>query len=118
MATNREFVCNVALNYGGRDEIVHAANSAIKDGHTALTEDILSSYMYTSASPDPAMIIRTGGDKRISNFLIWQGAYSEYVFIDTLFPDFTEREILECVNEFYRRNRRFGGLNKEDMEQK
>ena len=117
MATDRAFVCNVALNYGGRDEIVHAVNEAIKDGHTEVSEEILSSYMYTKASPDPDLVIRTGGDFRVSNFLIWQSAYSEYVVLDTLFPDFSEKEIMEAVGEFYKRNRRFGGLSKEDMEQ-
>ena len=71
LAKDRPYVCNVALNYGGRNEIVNAANSAIADGHTHITEEILSRYMYTSQSPDPDMIIRTGGDLRISNFLLW-----------------------------------------------
>ncbi len=110
MATDRPFVCNVALNYGGRAEIVNAANMAIKDGHTTLTEEILSSYMYTKSSKDPDLIIRTGGEFRVSNFLIWQGAYSEYVVLDTLFPDFSEKDIMESVSRFYSRNRRFGGL--------
>ena len=110
MAKNRPFVCNVALNYGGRDEIVHAANMAIADGHTVLSEELLSGYMYTSPSPDPDLIIRTGGDFRISNFLLWQSAYSEYVILDTLWPDFGRKEIMKCVREFYSRNRRFGGL--------
>jgi len=111
MAKDRPFVCNVALNYGGRDEIVYAANSAIADGHTVLTEEILSRYMYTSHSPDPDLIIRTGGDFRVSNFLLWQGAYSEYVVLKTLWPDFSRRSIMKCVREFYSRNRRFGGLS-------
>lgn len=115
MAKDRPFICNVALNYGGRDEIVHAANMAIADGNTTLTEEILSKYMYTSASPDPDLVIRTGGDFRISNFLLWQSAYSEYVILDKLWPDFGRRDIMKCVKEFYSRNRRFGGLGtKED----
>ena len=114
MARDKEFVCNIALNYGGRDEIVHAANEAMKDGHTELTEEILSRYMYASASPDPDLVIRTGGDLRISNFLLWQSAYSEYVFLDTLWPDFGEKEIMYCINEFLSRKRRFGGLDRED----
>ncbi len=115
MAKDRAFVCNVAINYGGRDEIVHAANSAIADGHTALTEEILSKYMYTSASPDPDLVIRTGGDFRISNFLLWQSAYSEFVILKTLWPDFGRKEIESCVRDFYSRNRRFGGLDPDDM---
>ena len=112
MAKDRAFLCNIALNYGGRDEICYAVNSALKDGHENITEEILSKYLYTSESPDPDLIIRTGGNFRVSNFLIWQGAYSEYVVTDTLFPDFTEEEILKAVSEFYTRDRRFGGLSK------
>lgn len=114
MAKDRAFVCSVALNYGGRDEIVHAANEAIRAGHTELTEEILSRYMYTGNVPDPDLVIRTGGDFRISNFLLWQSAYSEYVILDTLWPDFGEKEITESINAFYKRKRRFGGLDKED----
>ena len=111
MAKDRLFTCNIALNYGGRDEIVHAANAAISDGNETLTEEILSRYMYTSASPDPDLVIRTGGDFRISNFLLWQSAYSEFIILDTLWPDFGRREIMKCVKQFYKRNRRFGGLD-------
>lgn len=114
MGKGRPFVCNIAFNYGGRDEIVHAANAAIADGHTALTEEILSRYMYTSPSPDPDLIIRTGGDFRISNFLLWQCAYSEFIILDTLWPDFGKDEILQCVSEFKKRHRRFGGLDPEE----
>ncbi len=110
------FVCNIALNYGGRDEIVHAANLAIADGHTELTEDILSRYMYTAPSPDPDLVIRTGGDFRISNFLLWQIAYSEFVITETLWPDFGQDEVKKCISDFYSRNRRFGGLDPEDSE--
>ncbi len=109
-----DYVCNIALNYGGRAEIVHAANEAIKAGHTSLTEEILSEYMYTSRSPDPDLIIRTGGDFRISNFLLWQCAYSEIVVTDTLFPDFDRDAINDAVREFYSRKRRFGGLDDEE----
>ncbi len=118
MAQDRAFVCNVAFNYGGRDEIVHAANSAIADGHTHLTEEILSRYMYTAHSPDPDLVIRTGGDFRISNFLLWQSAYSEYVILDTLWPDFGRADIMRCVRDFYKRNRRFGGLDPDDKKRK
>ncbi len=114
----RAFVCSIALNYGGRDEIVHAANEAIKAGNTTLTEDILSSYMYTSTEPDPDLVIRTGGDFRISNFLIWQSAYAEYYVTKTLWPDFDENEIIKAVTDFSSRKRRFGGLDKEDLKEK
>lgn len=114
MATNRPFTVSVALNYGGRDEIVHAANAAHADGHEVLTEEILSKYLYTGNTPDPDLIIRTGGNFRVSNFLLWQGAYSEYVVLDTLWPDFGDREIMTAVRDFYKRSRRFGGLDKEE----
>lgn len=110
LAKDRPFVCNVALNYGGRDEIVHAVNAAIKDGKTCITEGILSSYMYTNGSPDPDLVIRTGGDFRISNFLLWQSAYSEYIILDTLWPDFSKDDVDKCMAEFQKRRRRFGGL--------
>ena len=115
MAKDRAFVCSVALNYGGRDEIVHAVNEAIKEGHTEITPEILSSHLYTAGTPDPDLIIRTGGDLRISNFLLWQNAYSEIMVTNTLWPDFGEKDIAAAVKEFYRRNRRFGGLDKEDI---
>ncbi len=114
LAKNRPFVCNVALNYGGRDEIVMAANRAIADGYTELTEELLSQYMYTCDSPDPDMIIRTGGDLRISNFLLWQGAYSEFIVTNTLWPDFGRSDVERCIAEFNSRHRRFGGLDPED----
>lgn len=106
-----DFVCNIALNYGGRAEIVDAANRAIADGYSALSEEIFSKYMQTENTPDPDLIIRTGGEFRISNFLLWQGAYSEYVILDTLWPDMDEGDILFAVKQFYKRRRRFGGLN-------
>ena len=117
LAKNGLYVCNVALNYGGRDDIVHAVNSAIADGYTEVTEEILSRYMYTYGSPDPDMVIRTGGDCRISNFLLWQSAYSEIIVIDTLWPDFGKADIDRCLEEFNRRTRRFGGLNPEDQKE-
>ena len=116
LAENRPFVCNVALNYGGRDEIVWAANRAVADGHSKLTEEILSRYMYTADSPDPDLVIRTGGDFRISNFLLWQSAYSEFIILDTLWPDFGKADIDRCIIEFNSRHRRFGGLDPEENE--
>ena len=113
MSGDREFVCNIALNYGGRDEIVHAVNEAIKDGCSPITAEDISRRMYTSKSPDPDLIIRTAGELRVSNFLIWQGAYSELYVTDTLWPDFGRRELVAAVEAFYKRKRRFGGLDKE-----
>ncbi len=114
MCENRPFNCYIAFNYGGRDEIVNAANCAIRDGYTTLDKDILSKYMYTYPAPDPDMVIRTGGDFRVSNFLLWQSAYAEYMVLDTLWPDFGERDIVKCVENFYSRDRRFGGLSAND----
>ena len=113
MEKDAEFVCNIALNYGGRAEIAHAARQLVLKG-LPITEENLSREMYTADTPDPDLIIRTGGDFRISNFLIWQGAYSEYMILDTLWPDFGREDIEKCVTEFYKRRRRFGGLDKED----
>ena len=106
LSEGKSFICNIALNYGGRAEIVNAANKAFSDGHTTLTEELLSRYMYTSHSPDPDLVIRTGGDFRISNFLLWQSAYSEYIILDTLWPDITDEEIDDCVARFNSRERR------------
>jgi undecaprenyl diphosphate synthase len=113
MAKDRKFVCNLALNYGGRDDIVHAAKEVSALG-LPMTEENISNHLYTAGTPDPDLLIRTGGDLRISNFLLWQVAYSEIVVIDTLWPDFSRKDIDFCIKEFYSRKRRFGGLNKED----
>ena len=117
LSEGRPFVCNVAFNYGGRNEIVHAANSAFADGHTELTEEILSRYLYTAGTPDPDLIIRTGGDLRLSNFLLWQAAYSEFYVTDTLWPDFGREDIERALGSFRSRKRRFGGLNPEDEQE-
>ncbi len=114
MAKGRSFVCNLALNYGGRDEIVHAVNEAIREGCSPVTEADIQRHLYTSESPDPALIIRTAGELRVSNFLIWQGAYSELYVTETLWPDFGRAEIKAAVDSFYSRKRRFGGLDPED----
>ncbi|MDP4153326.1 MAG: polyprenyl diphosphate synthase [Bacillota bacterium] len=106
-----ELVCNIAFNYGGRAEIVHAVNSCLSEGKTApITEDDISSHLYTSGQPEPDLLIRPGGEFRISNFLMWQTAYAEFYFTDVLWPDFSKKEIDKAIAEFQRRNRRFGGL--------
>ena len=79
-----------------------------------LSEDAISRHLYTSASPDPDLLIRTGGDMRISNFMLWQCAYSEFYFTKTLWPDFDRNEVIRAVSSFLGRKRRFGGLNKEE----
>jgi len=107
---------NFCLNYGGRDEIVRAARAFAADvaagRHKAeeLTEDMLSSYLYSAEVPDPELIIRPSGEMRISNFLLWQSAYSEYVFMDVLWPDFGPDDLDAAIAEYHRRSRRFGGV--------
>ena len=106
---------NFCLNYGGRDEIVHAAKLFAQDVEAGkckpedLTEDLLSTYLYSADVPDPELIIRPSGEQRTSNFLLWQSAYSEYVFMDVLWPDFCEKDLDAAIEEYHRRNRRFGG---------
>jgi len=107
---------NFCLNYGGRDEIVHAARSFAADvaaGKYAaedLTESLFDTYLYSKNVPDPELIIRPSGEQRTSNFLLWQSAYSEYVFMNVLWPDFAPEHLDEAIAEYYRRNRRFGGV--------
>lgn len=113
MARGREFVCNLALNYGGRDEIVTAANAAFAERGGPITAEDLARHLYTCDSPDPDLIIRTGGECRVSNFLLWQGAYSELHITDTLWPDFGRADIIRAVEDFYSRQRRYGGVIEE-----
>ena len=101
---------NIAFNYGGRAEIVHAFNELIKEGVTEVEEDDISAHLYTSESPDPDLIVRTANECRISNFLLWQCAYSEFYFTDTLWPDFDKEELYKAIESFYSRKRNFGGI--------
>ena len=105
-----ERILYVGINYGGRAEICHAVNSLIAEGKTEITEKDIQSKIYTHLSPDPDLIVRTGGEYRLSNFLLWQSAYSELYITDTLWPDMTGDDVDKAVNEFLRRNRRYGGL--------
>lgn len=100
----------IALNYGGRDEIVHACNRLIGEGKTHLTEEDLSRAMYTAGSPDPDLVVRTAGEERLSNFLLWQSAYSELYFTDVLWPDFSPSDVDCAIRDFYSRKRRYGGV--------
>lgn len=109
------FQANICLNYGGRDEIVRAAQKyaeAYAAGETEgeLTEDEFSSYLYSAGIPDPDLLIRPGGEVRISNFLLWQCAYSEFYFTDVLWPDFTPEELERAIAVFQSRDRRYGGV--------
>jgi len=102
----------IAFNYGGRGEIVEAAKRIVRDGIPAenMDEPLFSNYLYTAGIPDPDLIIRTGGEMRISNFLLWQAAYSEYYFTNTLWPDFSGEDIEKALIAYNQRERRFGGL--------
>lgn len=107
---------NIALNYGSRSEILFAVKGIIKDIESGklrlsdINENVISSKLYTADIPDPDLIIRTSGERRISNFLLWQSAYSEFWYTDVLWPDFREEHILEAINEYRNRDRRFGGV--------
>jgi undecaprenyl diphosphate synthase len=111
---NNRLILNVAWNYGGRDEIVSAFRQIMTDGvpPEEVTEELVSRYLFTSESPDPDLIIRTSGELRVSNFLIWQGAYSEWYVTEILWPDFGRDELLEALNEYACRERRFGRVSK------
>ncbi|WP_303858130.1 isoprenyl transferase [Aminicella lysinilytica] len=119
-ADNTGMQFNIALNYGGRDEITRAVNHIMEDMKTGkvegeITDDMISRYLYTGDEtgnvPDPDLIIRTSGEKRLSNFMLWQGAYSEFVFSDALWPDFTPEIFKKMIEEYQHRDRRFGGRN-------
>ena len=106
---------NFCLNYGGRDELVRAARAFAQDVAEGkrqpqeLTEELLATYLYSADVPDPELIIRPSGEMRTSNFLLWQSAYSEYVFLNVLWPDFGPKDLDAAIEEYRRRNRRFGG---------
>ncbi len=107
---------NFCLNYGGRDEIVRASRAFAADVAAGkyrpedLSEELLSKYLYSADVPDPELIIRPSGELRTSNFLLWQSAYSEYVFMNVLWPDFGPSDLDAAIAEYHRRNRRFGGV--------
>lgn len=109
-------ILNIALNYGSRNEIVHACkeiSQLVKDGKMNIddiNEETFSNHLYTKNQPDPDFILRPSGEKRLSNFLLWQSAYSEFVYMDVLWPDFTRKDLDEAILEFNKRNRRFGGV--------
>ncbi len=110
---NDRLVLNVAWNYGGRDEIIHAIQRMIEDqvDPSTIDEQMVHRYLFTADSPDPDLIIRTSGELRVSNFLIWQSAYSEWVFSDTYWPDFGPEELRQALWAFARRERRFGAVS-------
>ena len=106
---------NICLNYGGRDEILHAARRYARDyaagkAEGELTEETFASYLYSAGIPDPDLLIRPGGELRLSNFLLWQCAYAEFYFTDVLWPDFTPEELDRAIEAFNARSRRYGGV--------
>lgn len=117
---NDRLVINIAFNYGGRDEIVHAIQQIILDGVPAddVTPDIVSKYLYTAGAPDPDLIIRTSGELRISNFLIWQAAYSEWYVTPTYWPDFDKEEFKKALEAYANRDRRYGKVASAEYEAK
>lgn len=110
ISAGRKHTLNLAINYGARDELVRACNALIAEGKTVIEERDIASHLYTAESGDPDLIVRTGGDLRISNFLLWQAAYAEFYFTKTLWPDLTKDEVDEAISDFLGRHRRFGGL--------
>lgn len=114
---NNDGLCvAIAVNYGGKDELTHVAkeiSKLTKDGYISpdnVSQDMINSLLYTKDMPDVDLLIRTGGEMRLSNFLIWQSAYAELYFCDTLWPDFKKKHLMLAIDEFSNRNRRFGGL--------
>jgi len=111
---NRGMVLNIALSYGGREDIVRAVKTIMKDNKSkeidenTITNDFFSSYLYTADMPDPDLLIRTGGEYRLSNFLLWQLTYTELYFTDLLWPDFKRDDLIEAIMDYQRRERRFG----------
>lgn len=111
-ANNTGLTCCIAINYGGRDDIVHAVKSIVSEKVPAeeISESLITERLYTAGLPEVDLIIRPSGEQRLSNFLIWQAAYAEYVFMDVLWPDFSEKDLDYAISEYAKRNRRFGGV--------
>ena len=108
--SNTGLTFTVAFNYGGRAEIVDAVQKVIDSGVKKVTEETIEKNLYNPEMPDPDLVIRTSGESRVSNFLLWELAYSELVFSDTLWPDFSRKDLFYAIKEFQDRDRRFGGL--------
>jgi undecaprenyl diphosphate synthase len=115
---NSRLVLNVAFNYGGRDEIIHAMRQMLVDQVKPedINPEMVSRYLYTAGSPDPDLIIRTSGELRISNFLIWQAAYSEWYVTPTYWPDFSKEELRKALDEYANRDRRYGKVDAAEYE--
>lgn len=109
-SANNHRLLNIAINYGGRMEIVRAVNNLTAAGKTVITEEDITRNLYTAHCPPPDLIVRTGAEMRLSNFLLWQSAYSELYFTDTLWPDFSSEDVDAAAAEFHSRKRRYGGV--------
>lgn len=107
---HKPFILNIAVNYGGREEIVHACNELLAENATKITEEDIGKHIYTAGCPEPDLVVRTGGELRISNFMLWQSAYTEFYFTDVLWPDFSSADVDKAVAAFYSRKRRYGGV--------
>ncbi len=107
---NNEYIVNIALNYGAKSELANAFNKLIQKGKRKVNEEDIASELYTADSPELDLLVRTGGDIRLSNFLLWQAAYAELYFTDVLWPDMNEKEVDRALEAFVSRNRRFGGV--------
>lgn len=109
-AANTGLTLNIMLNYGGRDEIIRAFREMAEEGIPAdqIDEAAVSAHLYTAGQPDPDIIVRTSGEERISNFMLWQNSYSEFFFVDTLWPDFGEKDLRRIIEEYWKRDRRYG----------
>ena len=116
---NDRLVLNVAFNYGGRDEIVNAIQNIIKDGIPAeqVTDEMVNNYLFTAGVPDPDLIIRTSGELRVSNFLIWQAAYSEWYITPTFWPDFDKEEYRRALETYANRDRRYGKVSSGELQE-
>lgn len=110
LTCDKKVVLNIAINYGGRDELVYAFNALRAQGLDSICVDDISNALYTAGCPDPDLIVRTAGEYRLSNFLLWQSSYSEFYFTDVLWPDFKKTDVDNAIAEFGRRKRNFGGI--------
>ncbi len=108
LAKNTGMLLCICLSYGGRQEIVHAVNRLLEQGKTNITAEDISANLYTAGVPDPDLVVRTSGEYRISNFLLWQSAYAEYYFTDVYWPDFDKNELQKALDSYAQRERRFG----------
>jgi len=115
---NQRLILNIAFNYGGRDEIVYAVQNMLRDGISPdeVNIELVSQYLFTAGTPDPDLVIRTSGELRTSNFLIWQSAYAEWYITPTFWPDFDQEEFAKALETYTQRDRRFGGVSDEFYE--